>query len=435
MNKTELREARGRLTAFLESILPLMGRLERRQWGSFYVQGLLLEGGRKTAAYMAQTYGGDMQALQQFVSQSPWDHMLVRRELAGKMAEAAGPQGAFVLDDTGFPKKGTHSVGVARQYSGTLGKVGNCQIGVSVNYATNDGCFPLDFQLYLPKEWIDDTERRAKAGIPAEAVFKRKWEIGLEMIDRASEWIGKRIVTADAGYGAVSEFRAALAGRDLLYVVGITKETGVWLEPVDSSPPEYQGRGRPRKRHPDWPPPRPVFDVALNLPAESWIKVCWREGTKGPLTSRFAAIRVRPSHGHRDGDVKEKTQWLLIEWPAGASEPEKYWLSNLAEDAKLVDIVSWAKMRWWVEQNYLQLKDELGLDHFEGRSWLGWHHHVTLTMVAFDFLVLEGFRSKKNFWVWLDPATSETGDPDDSLGPLWVLSIVRPRDSRTDLTK
>lgn len=435
MNQTELREARGRLSAFLESIVPLMGRLERRYWGSFYIQGLLLEGGRKTASHMAQAYGGDIQALQQFVSQSPWDYMAVRRALAEKMVAAAGPDAAFILDDTGFPKKGSHSVGVSRQYSGTLGRVGNCQIGVSLNYATNDGCFPIDFQLYLSKEWAEDAERRTKAGIPSEVEFKRKWEIGLGMIDSAMAWAGKRIVIADAGYGVVSEFRKALAGRELLYLAGITKDTGVWRELVDTGPPAYRGRGRPRKRHSEWPPPEPVHAVAMNLPAESWTVVCWREGTKGFLKSRFAALRVQPSHGHRQGEVAEEARWLLIEWPLDVPEPEKYWLSNLPENTGLTELVSWAKIRWQIEQNYQQLKDELGLDHFEGRSWLGWHHHVTLAMIAFGFLVLEGFRAKKNFWVWLDPATSETGDPDDSSRPPWILSNVRQKDPGTNLTK
>ena len=393
MTKKELTEARGRLTVFLDTLLPLMGRLERRQWGSFYVQGLLLEGGRKTAAYMAQAYNGDMQALQQFVSQSPWSHMAVREELAKKIVAAASLKAAYILDDTGFPKKGAHSVGVARQYSGTLGKIGNCQIGVSLNYATDEGCFPIDFQLYLPEEWAGDLERRAKAGIPVEIEFKHKWEIGLEMIDRALVWIGKRVVVADAGYGTVSEFRKALAGagRELLYVIGIMGNTGIWRKPVDSSPPIYQGRGRPCKRHSDWPPPELVHDVAMSLPAESWTEVCWREGTKGPLKSRFAALRVQPSHGHRQGEITEKVQWLLVEWPPGAMGPEKYWFSNFSEDTPLTELVWWAKIRWQVEQNYQQLKDELGLDHFEGRLWLGWHHHVTLTMIAFDFLVLGQF--------------------------------------------
>lgn len=426
MDKKELREARNRLEAFLEPLLPLMGRLERRRWGAFYVQGLLLEGGRKTAAGMAQRFGGDEQALQQFVSQSPWDWMPVRRELALQLVRAASPRGAWLLDDTGFPKKGKHSVGVARQYSGTLGKVGNCQIGVSLNYATDEGCFPMDFQLYLPQEWVEDRQRCKKAGIPPEVTFKRKWQIGLEMIDRALAWgIPAGVVGADAGYGLVTEFRVGLRERKLRYMVGISHEVGVWTVPVKLEPPAYQGWGRPRTRPRNLPQPERVLDLAKGLPEQAWHQVIWRQGTKGPMKGRFAALRVQPSHGHTQGKVQEPVQWLLIEWPPDAPEPANFWLSNLAEDASLQELVYWAKIRWWVEQNYQQLKDDLGLDHFEGRSWTGWHHHVTLTMIAFGFLVLEGFRAKKNFWV--DPPARQTRTPEDASDPPWFLPNMREK--------
>ena len=417
MDKKTLQETRGRLEAFVEPLLPLLGRSERRQWGAFYIQGLLLEGGRKTAAGMAKRCGGDEQALQQFINQSPWDWMVIRREVAVRMARDAGPRGAWVLDDTGFPKKGEHSVGVARQYSGTLGKVGNCQIGVSLNYATDEGCFPIDFQLYVPKAWAEDSVRRHKAQIPDDVVFKRKWELGLQMIDRAREWgLPVEVVVADAGYGVVTAFRAALREKGFCYVVGIPGEVKVWRHPV----PEEKISASARIR--DLPKPESVREVARDLPAEAWSDVVWREGTKGPLRGRFAAIRVQPSHGHCQGKVTEPLQWLLVEWPQGELQPTKYWLSNLPEETTVRDLVYWAKIRWWVEQNYQQLKDDIGLDHFEGRSWGGWHRHVTLAMVAFDFLVLEGFRSKKNFWV--DPPTRQTRTSTGSHGAPWVLPNV-----------
>lgn len=426
MDRKALQEARGRLAAFVEPLLPLLGRSERRRWGAFYVQGLLLEGGRKTAAGMAERYGGDEQALQQFVNQSPWDWMAVRQALAVRMAREASPRAAWVLDDTGFPKKGEHSVGVARQYSGTLGKVGNCQIGVSLNYATDEGCFPLDFQLYLPESWVQDAARRRKARIPDDVTFKAKWELGLEMIDRGRAWgLPVEVIVADAGYGVVTKFRAELRERQLRYVVGIPGDVGVWRHPVVAEVPAYQGRGRPRTRARNLPAPEKVLAVAMSLPSEAWFEVMWREGTKGPLQSRFAALRVQPSHGHTQGKVSEPVQWLLVEWPHEEPQPTKFWLSNLPEDTPLRDLVYWAKIRWWVEQNYQQLKDDIGLDHFEGRSWIGWHHHVTLAMVAFDFLVLEGFRSKKNFWV--DPPTSQTGAAARADGSPWILPDVPPK--------
>lgn len=426
MDKNELKEARGRLEAFLGPLLPLFGRLERRKWGAFYVQGLLLEGGRKTAAGMAERFNGDEQALQQFVNQSPWDSTSLRIKLATIMADAAGERCAWILDDTGFPKKGDHSVGVARQYTGTLGKIGNCQIGASLNYATDDACFPLDFQLYLPKQWIEDTVKRKKAGIPEETTFKRKWQIGLEMIDRArAAGIPEGIVTADAGYGVVTDFRAELRSRQLYYVVGIQSEMSAWVNPVKPKKPSYQGQGRPRKRPRNLPTPKSALDIVKALPDDSWFDITWRQGTKGPLSGRFAAIRIQPSHGHTRGIVNEPMQWLLVEWPDSAPAPIKYWISNLPENTSLKDLVYWAKIRWWVEQNYQQLKDDIGLDHFEGRSFNGWHHHVTLTMIAFCFLVLEGLRCKKNFWV--DSPTSKKGATESPFNSSWILSNMREK--------
>jgi SRSO17 transposase len=424
MNGTELREARARFRSFVEPLLPLMGRSERRMWAAFYIRGLLLEGGRKTAATMASRFGGDEQAVQQFLSQSPWDWMPVRQTLAETMVQHAGGRAAWLLDDTGFPKQGTHSVGVARQYSGTLGKTGNCQIGASLNYATDDGCFPLDFQLYLPEAWASDPRRRQEAGIPEEITFKRKWEIGLEMIDRVRGWdVPKRPVVADAGYGVASDFRAGLRDRGLLYVVGITRDVTVWQGGLARKPAaEYTGRGRPRK--PELPPTQSVLEVARSLPEDAWAQITWREGSRGPMRNRFAAVRVQPAHATLQGENDEPVCWLLIEWPDNAAEPTRYWLSNLGEDVTLTDLVYWAKIRWWIEQNYGQLKDELGLDHFEGRSWRGWHHHVTLTMIAFDFLVMEGYRQKKTYWV--DPTESPPGTAVAALHLDRLLPNVRP---------
>jgi SRSO17 transposase len=376
---------------------------------------------------MAERYGGDEQALQQFISQSPWDWMAVRQALAVRMVQETHPRAAWLLDDTGFPKKGEHSVGVVRQYSGTLGKVGNCQIGVSLNYATDTGCFPLDFQLYLPESWAQDADRRRKARIPEEATFQTKWQLGLEMIDRARAWeLPVGVVVADAGYGVVTQFRAALRERELQYAVGITGEVGVWTQPVVAEVPAPRGRGRPRTRARNLPAPEGVKTLAMRLPPEAWCEVTWREGTKGQLHGRFAALRVQPSHGHTQGKVSEPLQWLLVEWPPEAPQPTKFWLSNLPEETSLRDLVYWAKIRWWVEQNYQQLKDDIGLDHFEGRSWVGWHHHVTLAMVAFDFLVLEGFREKRNFWV--DPPTRQTGTAACTDHSPWILPHVPSAD-------
>jgi len=418
MDREELIEARGRLEAFLKPLLPMLGRAERRRLGAFYVQGLLLEGGRKTAAGMAVRFGGNVQAVQQFVNQSPWDWGAVRRRLAQEMVRQASCRGAWILDDTGFPKKGSHSVGVTRQYSGTLGKIGNCQVAVSLNYATADGGFPVDFQLYLPQSWSEDQERRRRAGIPAEVTFKTKWQLGLAMLDQAQAWgLPKAVMVADAGYGVATEFRQGLQERGYHYVVGITSE-------LTARTPRYSGRGRPPNRDRMLPKPLKVSEAARRLPESAWQEITWRQGTKGFLSGRFAALRAQPAPGYHQGKVTEPVCWLLIEWPPGADAPENFWFSSLPESTDLQELVYCAKIRWWVEQNYQQLKDELGLDHFEGRSWDGWHHHVTLTMMAFAFLVLEGFRAKKNFWVDLAPGQAGTTAHDFS--PTWFLPELLP---------
>lgn len=400
-----IQESRERLEQFLSGLLAPLGRSERRNWGRVYIRGLLLEGERKSIEPMAARMPeGNVQALQQFIGQSPWDWMPLRQLLAQRMVGEISPPAAWIVDDTGFPKQGKHSVGVARQYSGTLGKVGNCQVAVSLNYATDQACFPLDFSLYLPKEWTEDAERRRKAGIPEDIGFEQKWQLALSMADRAIEWgLPRGVVVADAGYGNISKFREELEERGLHYVVGIDSTTGVWEEPVSGEIPPYKGVGRPRKRPPNLPRTKTVAQVARELPADSWKTVTWREGTKGELKSRFAILKVQPSHQHEDGKIDQKMVWLLVEWQEG--EQYKFWFSNLDEGVSLRQLVRLAKIRWWVEQNYREMKEELGMDHYEGRGWQGWHHHITMTMIAYGFLVLEMLRGKKNFWV--DHATSE----------------------------
>jgi SRSO17 transposase len=409
----EWRGERARLAQFLEQMLGGLGRSERRRWGAVYVRGLLSTNERKSAARIAaQLPDGEVQALQQFVGQSPWAWEPLREQLAQRMARELQPVATWIVDDTGFPKKGRHSVGVARQYSGTLGKVGNCQVAVSLHYATDDAAMPLDFQLYLPEEWLSP-ERRREAQIPDDVTFQTKGDIALDLIDQALAWkIPAGVVAADAGYGNRAAFRLALAERGLQYAVGIDGSTSVWSaavwpETAEVSAPDALGkhrRGRPRRSPKELPAPLSARELAKALPEESWRLVTWREGTKGPMTSRFAAVRVRPAHGYRHGEQGEEPQWLLLEWLADQPEPTREWLSTLPPTTDLASLVRMVKIRWWIEQGYQQLKDELGLDHYEGRRWQGWHHHVTLTMMAFAFLALERMRAKKNFWVALSAA-------------------------------
>jgi SRSO17 transposase len=403
MNNQQLDKCRKRLEHFLIDLLDPVGRSERRNWGSVYVRGLLLDGERKSIEPMATRMpGGNVQAMQQFVGQSPWEWEPIWERLGKRMTAELEPDPIWVVDDTGFPKKGEHSVGVERQYSGTLGKTANCQIAVSLHHVGNKGAV-LGWRLYLPESWAEDKERRKAAGVPEDVMFKTKWQLAVDIIDQARSWgIPDCIVVADAGYGDATEFRDALENRSLHYVVGISEQVGVWAKPPKISIPKYSGRGQPPSRY-SYGNQKPTNVKEIALKAKGWKNVRWREGSKGWLESRFIAVRVQPSHGYVHGEAPHKEVWLLVEWPDDEKEPTKYFLCDLPETYTLRRLVRIAKARWKIEQDYQQLKEELGLDHYEGRYWAGWHHHVTLVMLAQAFLTLETLRNKKNFWV--DPAT------------------------------
>jgi SRSO17 transposase len=402
MTESEIEKCRRRLEQFLADLLEPLGRRERRHWSSVYIRGLLLDGERKSIEPMAARLPeGNVQALQQLIGQSPWPWAPVWQRLAQRMTAELTPDPVWVVDDTGFPKQGHHSVGVARQYSGTLGKTANCQVAVSLHQVGAEASAILDWRLYLPESWAQDPERRAAAGIPAAVKFQTKWQLALALIDEARAW-GLRggVVLADAGYGEATEFRAGLGTRQLPYALGIPSTVRVWRKP----PRLRKARGRGRRLtvyHYGEQRPCAAREVAESAPG--WKQVRWREGTKGWLESRFYACRVQPAHGFDEGDPPHPEVWLLAEWPSGEKEPTKYFLCDLPGNSTLRRLVRIVKSRWKIEQDYQQLKEELGLDHYEGRSWTGWHHHVTLVMLAHSFLTLEMLRSKKNFWV--DPAT------------------------------
>ena len=395
----------GALEAFVEDVFGSLTRKDQRAKGGLYVQGLMLEGRRKSMQPMGERLGVDYQQLQQFVSSSPWPVEPVRRALVRRAVQAIGPA-AWVIDDTGFKKDGTASPGVARQYSGTLGKVSNVQIAVSVHGVTDAASCPLDWRLFLPESW-DDTvaatnelaaqidRRRHRAGIPDTVRHRPKWELALEMIDELACW-GHRppVVVADAGYGEISPFRTGLTERGIAYVVAVKAATSAHPTYAAHGVPEYSGRGRP-------PAPRYLNDpvslreLVTGLGPEAFQEVSWRTGTRtGPgnpeaaLTSRFTATRVRPANRNipRAEDGTLPVCWLLAEWPAAATEPTDYWLATLPEDTPLDELVRLAKIRWRIEHDYRELKHGLGLDHFEGRTWTGWHHHATLVTAAHLFI-------------------------------------------------
>src|SRR5437879_5662013 len=358
MTETQIRKCHERLERFLVDLLEPVGRSERRHWGAVYVRGLLLNGERKSVEPMAARLpDGNIQAMQQFIGQSPWDWPPIWERLGRRMTAELEPESAWAIDDTGFPKQGDHSVGVERQYSGTLGKTGNCQVAVSLHHVGAQGSAALNWRLYLPETWIEDPERRAEAGILKEVEFRKKWQLAVEMIDEARGWgLADRIVVADAGYGDATEFRDALEARKLPYVVGVSSQVGVWAKPPEIHIPEYSGRGQPATRY-QYGKQRPssVRDVALH--AKGWKKIRWREGSKGWLESRFLAVRVQPSHGFVDGEPPHKEVWLLVQWPEEEKEPTRYFLCDLPPTTTLRRLVRAAKSRWKIEQDYLQLKD------------------------------------------------------------------------------
>lgn len=369
-----------------------------------YCTGLLLPGERKSVEPMAARLAPDNvrrmhQSLHHLVADAPWnDEALLDRGLDTVLASMLRqyPVVAWVVDDTGFPKKGQHSVGVARQYCGQVGKQDNCRVAVSLSVTTEKASMPIAFRLYLPEAWANDKQRREKAGVPEEIEFQTKPQIALAEIERARErGVPEGVVLADAGYGNDTQFRARLTEWKLSYVVGIQSAVTVWKPGEQPAPaPEGKRTGRPPKLLRRDPKHQPVTvkELALALPSDTWKTVSWRQGVKKKLTSRFAAVRVRCAHRDYWRAEPHPEEWLLIEWPGDEGEPAKYWFSTLPARTSLTQMVHLAKHRWIIERDYEELKQELGLGHFEGRGWRGFHHHATLCIVAYGFLVAERTR-------------------------------------------
>jgi SRSO17 transposase len=383
----DLQAQRKALIEFAAEMYRPLHRCDQRAKGEQYVRGLLLEGRRKSIQPMAARLpDGDVEGLQNFICDSPWKDEPVRRRLAVRMTGEIAPEG-WVVDDTALPKDGRFSPGVAHQYCGALGKTANCQSLVSVNAVSDRASCPLGWRLFLPKSWDQDHERRARARIPEEIRHLPKWQLALEIIDQLLEWgLPRQVVQADGGYGDITLFRTGLEDRDLEYVVQVKSVTSA--QPAAAVPvtPDYHGRGRPRvARYPE--KPSSLRDLVLAVGREQARTVGWREGDRGPLASQFIAIRVRPANdAQRDDDGVLPERWLLAEWPEEKDEPVKYWLSNLPAQTPIVTLVRLAKLRWRVEHDYRELKQCLGLDHYEGRTFGGLHHHLTCVTVAHAFL-------------------------------------------------
>ncbi len=398
---------RERAEAFTAEVLAeAMGHPVQMANGGLYVRGLLEQGERKSLEPMVGRLGGeaDYQSMQQFLADSPWDPVLVVRAVAERVAPAIDVE-AWVLDDTGFPKDGTHSPGVKRQYSGTLGKIGNCQIGVSLHAVGGKSTVPLGWALYLPEEWCKDKERRRKAKIPEEIEFQTKPQLGVKLAVRAAGWkVRKAPVLGDSAYGDNTELRDQLHSQGLQYVLSVSPETTVFSAETRFTLPEPRtGPGRKNNHPRPDRDPESIGQVIARLGEKQLKTVTFRDGPNGTyLKSRFMFVRVRAAHHWRahDGrgrwgkteEIPPREEWLIAEWPKGKSEPTDYWISNLPRSTKPGRLARLARLRWKIELDYRQLKGQLGLDHYEGRSWLGWYHHTALVTAAHGFLTLERLR-------------------------------------------
>lgn len=384
---------------YVEELGAALGHADRKSPLGEYMTGLLLPVERKSVEPMAAVLeprrtGIAHQRMHHFVAKSGWsDEGLLRavRTWAIPQITANDRVKAWIIDDTGFPKKGKHSVGVARQYCGQLGKQDNCQVAVSLSIAGEAASLPVGYRMYPPKEWVEDPARREQAEVPDTIRFQTKSEIAIELVTKAlEEEIPRAIVLADAGYGNDTEFREKLNGMNVPYAVGIQKNTTVWTPgTAPLRPPPYSGKGRPRKllmQDKDHAPVS-VLALAAGLPKKAWKRITWREGVAGEMTSRFARLRVHAAHRDIWRSTLRREEWLVIEWPGSEAEPIKYWLSTMAADMQFTDMIRTIKMRWRIERDYHDLKQEIGLGHFEGRGWIGFHHHASLCIAAYAFLV------------------------------------------------
>ena len=394
----------GRFAGYLERVQAAVGHADRAEPLRAYLTGLLLPGERKSVEPMAAKIDprhvrARHQSMHHFVAAAPWDERAVldvARDWVLPQLERHAPVAAWVVDDTGMPKKGRHSVGVARQYCGPLGKQDNCQVAVTLSLVNAALSIPCAYRLYLPESWVQDRRRRTAVHVPPAVRFQPKWVIALAEIDRLlGDEVPRAPVVADAGYGNVTAFRDGLTARGLSYAVGVPGETSVWPPGQAPLPPgrwcgwgPHPRRGRRTATH----RPQGVAALAAQLPAPAWQHVRWREGTRGTMASRFAAVRVRAAHRDAKRTQPREPEWLMIEWPRTEPAPTKYWLSSVPPTVALADLVRLVKIRWRIERDFQELKDELGLDHYEGRGWRGFHHHGALCIVAYAFLAAERAR-------------------------------------------
>ena len=387
-------EVRERLAGFVGDVAAGFALARQRENALLYVRGLIEQGGRKSlqpTLFRLEESPARYESVQQFLADSPWRSELLVRACAERVAPQIGVM-AWIVDDTGIAKDGRCSPGVKRQYSGTLGKIGNCQIAVSLHAAGERGTLPLGWALYLPEEWCDDMQRRVKAKVPEQVVFQTKPQLAAGLVEQASGWkLPAAPILADCAYGDNSAFRARLHALEHEYLIAVSAQVSVYGPETTFAVPERQGMtGRSRSvARPDRKP-ESVRVLAERLPARAWKTLPCRTTPAGEdVEGRFAFVRVVATHPVRNDHQPHRQEWLIIEWPAGAQAPSDYWLSNLAADTEPERLARLARLRWTIELDYRQLKGELGLDHYEGRSYAGFHHHCALVTCAHAFLTLE----------------------------------------------
>ncbi|MDQ2763893.1 MAG: IS701 family transposase [Pseudomonadota bacterium] len=401
-----------------------LGHADRAAPFRSYTAGLLLPGARKSVEPMAARIEparvqAAHQSLHHFVAKADWSDTALLTAVRAQVlpvVQQGGPIRGWMVDDTGIPKKGKHSVGVARQYCGQLGKQDNCQVAVTLSVAADHASLPIAHRLYLPKPWADDPARRAQAGVPDDVAFQTKPQIALDQVRAAiAAGVPKATVLADAGYGVDTAFRDGITELGLAYVVGIQTSTTLWPPGTEPLPPKpWRGRGRPPSlmRRDAEHAPVSAKALAMSLPKRAWRRVAWREGSNTTLDGRFAAVRVRPANRDYNRTTPRPEEWFLVEWPKGELEPTKYWLSTLPPTTTRRAMVDQAKLRWRIERDYQDLKQELGLGHYEGRGWRGFHHHAALCIAAYGFLIAErgAFPPSDGFW---PPSLKAPALPDD----------------------
>jgi SRSO17 transposase len=416
-----------RFEQYCDTIVNTLMHADREQPARWYIKGLMLPGERKSVEPMAarvqpQTVRSAHQSMHHLVAEAAWSDEAMLSAVAGAVLPKLVREDApvhWIVDDTGFAKKGNHSVGVARQYCGQTGKQDNCRVAVSLSIATAFGSIPVGYRLYLPRAWTGDVARRRKVGVPEEVGFETKPALAMRQIEAAlASGYPRGVVLADAAYGDETAWREQLAAHELTYAVGVRPGTTVWWgehQPLTEPKPEGQrGRARRRLQRDDAHQPISVAELARVLPGKHWRTVTWRQGVSEPLSSRFARVRVRAAHRDRPRDE----EWLIIEWAEGADEPAHYGCSNLPKNLPWQAMIDTVMGRWRIERDYEELKQELGLGHYEGRNWRGFHHHASLCIAAYGFLMLERLAGSKKNSVQLKAPTLPTG--------------LRPRGAGTD---